>query len=223
MRETAELTKPFLILVEGPSDAEFLRRLIIFRLIPDVFDVRCPADASVSGSGNTRFKEALNGLNLDPGIEDLQGIIIVIDNDEDEAAAFSNVQQQLRDASRRFQIPSVPVTKTQGSPFIMILPIPWVGELGNLETLCLVAAEAVAPEHAQCADTFQSCTGISSWPRSKRSKVKLRSIIAASYRKNPEIGLGFLWKKRPDIVPLMHPCFDRVAQLLISVADSRSG
>lgn len=211
----SDFTKPYLILVEGAGDAAFFRHVIKARTIPDDFDVRCPRDGkNVNGSGNTRFREALDAFAIIPGFDKLRGILIVTDNDEDPMASFKNVQDQIRNTSRKHSAPTQPLAKTSGFPAFVVMTIPWINELGNLETLCIQAAEFADPTLATCADTFQVCTGVDQWTLSKRSKVKLRSIISAGYRRNADESLSFLWNDYPGLIPLNHKCFDKIAVFL---------
>jgi hypothetical protein len=210
------LTRPYLILVEGPGDAAFFRRLIVERGIPNEFDVLYPSQVQgVSGSGNSRFGDALDGFALIPGFDDLQGILVVADNDDDSNTSFAYVQAQIRGTAAQHPVPQVPLRPTNGNPPLAIMMIPWTGEDGSIETLCAIAAETAFPKEAACADQFQTCTGVDAWPPSKRSKVKLRSIISAVHRRNPDVSLSFLWHDRADLVPLNHTCFDRITDYLM--------
>jgi len=214
------LTKPYLILVEGPGDAAFFRHLIATRGIPEEYDVLHPSDAGATGSGNSRFGEALDGFALIPGYDDLRGILIVADNDDDSQASFANVQAQIRRTAAQHAVPPAPLEATKASLPIAVMMIPWTDEAGSLETLCASAAEAAYPLQAACAEEFQSCTGLDVWPASKRAKVMLRSIISAVHRRNPDLSLSFVWDDCPDVVPLRHTCFDRIADYLLTFRDA---
>jgi hypothetical protein len=210
-----QITLPYLILAEGAGDAAFFDHLIAARGIADEFHVTHPSRApSVTGSGSTRFRQALDAFGILPGFDTLRGIIIVTDCDDDETAAFTNVQDHIRHTAKRHPAPVRPLQKSSGSPPIVVMMIPWIGETGSLEALCVPAAESAFPLVASCADAFQVCSGIDHWPHSKRSQVKLRSIISAAHKKNGDAGLAYIWDEFPACIPLMHSCFDRVANFL---------
>ncbi len=216
-----DFTRPYLVVVEGPGDAEFFRHLIRCRGLAAKFHVRCPRDADgVSGGGNTRFRQALDAFGVIPGFDDLEAVIVATDADDDPTVAFANAQQQIRSTAKGLVAPAAPLVEGSGRPRVSVMVVPWVGEPGNLETLCAVAAAAAFPREADCADQFEACTGVAEWPVAKRSKVRLRSIISSAYQRNPDLSLARLWREDPGLVPLDHECFDRIAKYLGSFANS---
>jgi hypothetical protein len=216
-----EFTRPCLIVVEGPGDAEFFPHLIRCRGLPAKFHVRCPWDADgVSGGGNTRFRQALDAFGVIPGFDDLEAIIVATDADDDPTVAFANAQEQIRRTARGLVAPPAPLVEGSGRPLVSVLVVPWVDEPGNLETLCAVAAAAAFPRAAHCADQFEACTGVAAWPVAKRSKVRLRSILSSAYQRNPDLSLARLWRTDPGLVPLGHECFDRIANYLGTFGNS---
>ncbi len=97
--------------------------------------------------------------------------------------------------------------------------IPSKDEKGALETLCLQAAAKANPGAMKCVEEFFNCAKISDWTKTKQDKMKLRSLIAASYRKNPDLSLASLWKKNPDLIPLTDTAFDPIAKILLNFED----
>ena len=146
MTKLDQITLPYLILAEGAGDAAFFDHLIAARGIADEFHVTHPSRApSVTGSGSTRFRQALDAFGIFPGFDTLRGIIIVTDCDDDETAAFTNVQDHIRHTAKRHPAPVRPLQKSSGSPPIVVMMIPWIGESGSLEALCVPAANRRFP------------------------------------------------------------------------------
>jgi len=209
-------TKPYLLLVEGPTDAAFFRHLIRARNITDNFNVRSPRDADgVHSGGNTRFGEALDAFRVEPTFSMVTEIIVVSDNDDDPTDALTKIQAQIKSASHGYAVPKTPLVKTKGKvPHVTILMLPSTGVTGCLETLCLKAACNENPELAKCVAELGACTGAIGWSPSKRAKSDLRCLIASYYQRNPDESLSFLWDDIPSFIPLKDPVFDDIAVFL---------
>jgi hypothetical protein len=55
---------------------------------------------------------------------------------------------------------------------------------------------------------------VSKYIVTKRAKVKLRLLVAASHKKNPEITLSKMWdaqRGNPNLIPITHPVFKPIA------------
>jgi len=205
-----------LILVEGPGDAGFLRNLIRKRTLPDHFDIRTPKESGISGSGNTRFGEALDAFVLVPGFPLVRKILIVSDNDDDPRNAFRQIRLQIRKTSRKYKAPTRRLSATTGSPSLTIMMLPSTRKRGNLERLCWDAAvkQTANAQVVACANEFARCAGIDNWSSGKLAKVKIRSLIASKYQRNCDESLAFLWDDYPDLIPLSDPVFDPIANFL---------
>jgi len=92
--------------------------------------------------------------------------------------------------------------------------IPTAGAAGALETLCLEAAARANPATMACVEQFAECSNISNWTRSKQDKMKLRALIAALHKTNPDLSLASLWDKNPDLIPLNDAAFTPIADVL---------
>jgi hypothetical protein len=214
-----EITQSRLILCEGPADAAFFRALIATRALPQ-FNVFSVADHGGVG-GVTGFRTALDGITAYRGFENLQHIVIAIDTDTDLRSNFNNVCTQIEAAAPfgtppvRYQAPAEPLARSASLPTISVMQLPWENELGDLECLLLPAASATWPVIAGCVGTFANCTGSDAWAELQlKTKMKLRSLLAAAHRQNPSIGLGKLWADAPQLIPLAHARFDRVSNYL---------
>ena len=163
----------------------------------------------------------MKGFTSWEGFYQLNHIVIVSDNDEDPNASFDNVCAQIANSNPEatppvvYGVPDQPLKMEAGTPStISVLMLPWTGEKGNLELLCLEAASNAANPIAVCVDQFALCTGVDAWPGTKQSKMKLNSILASQNKKDPMIGLGNVWRDNRSLIPLTDPCFDRIADFL---------
>lgn len=214
------ITEPGLIVCEGPQDAAFFRALLSERGIKG-FQVVSPQDVLGEG-GKDRFAHAFNGLIPIRGFEQIKLTIFVGDNDDDPAASVAAIRDQLTKTEefgnppRKLDVPINLLEKTAGVPSVALLMIPWANEPGCLETLCWNVASRVKPDLAPCALELIRCAKIEGWSASKLDKVRLRALMASSYKRNPEISLTFLWDDFPELVPVSDSEFNRISEFLRS-------
>jgi hypothetical protein len=206
------------ILCEGSSDKTFFQQLIRERSLPH-FTITYPNEQKRGEPGGwTAFHSSLAAIRTERWFPEVAGIIIVRDNDENPNQSFDEVCNQIRLAGK-FGIPGQPLQpalSVAGAPVIVVMTIPWAGESGNIETLC-IQSMADAHQHLKvCVDDYATCAGNTSWPVTKRSKMLLRSMIAAACKSDPNTGLEYAWSRDEVLVPLNHSCFDRIADFLIS-------
>ena len=213
------LAKTRTILCEGPADKEFLERLIAQRNLPD-FDV-------LEVRGKDRFGRFLFGLATNEGISRVAGILIVSDCDDSAAARFKEIRTQIQEANRllegssesgRYGVPDQPLTvarSTEHLPAVVVLMVPWAGEAGNLETLCVSAIYELRPELRQCVDDYSDCTKTAStWGLGALSKMRLQCLIAVTCKTDPNKALRYVWSVDECPIRLDSASFDRLAQFL---------
>jgi hypothetical protein len=219
----ASIPEPFVLLCEGQHDCQFFSHLITSRGLPR-FDV-CSVNYVLGSSrgGNTRFTEALDELPAVPGFQNVQKVLIVTDNDLDPVVAFNEVTAAISltasiigPPASRYMAPIAPLVKAGANPEIIVMMMPWTGMIGSLSTMCLAAAENKAPDITVCVNALATCTAADSWPITTLAKMKLRAIIASSYRAKPELSPAYVWSERTDLVPLSDSVFDQVASFLAS-------
>lgn len=214
------ITQPKLILCEGGADEAFLRALIAARSGEPV-SIRNTADRSTDPAtrgGVDRFGALLEAVSVFRGFEIVTDIMLVADSDDDPVENFARLRHQIAKATNQntvphstFGVPEAPARTAAGQPSITVLLVPWHDETGNLESLCLPAAETAAGAVAKCVADFAECIGADEWPRLNAiAKLKLRTILAARHRPDPFLGLGTVWMTDPTLIPLNHQCFDRV-------------
>jgi Protein of unknown function (DUF3226) len=208
------LTKPKLILCEGPSDEAFFRALLKEKSLPECC-IRNTGEIDDTGRGGIdKFEPILIGMRSWVGFPDLTDILIIADNDLTPDANFGKVKEQLVRAGS-YAIPDAPLERRGSNPSVMILMIPWTGQNGNLESFCLPAAMAASPNIAIHVNKFATDAGVGAWPEvTLNCKMKLRSLLAVRHKPDPFIGLGNIWGKDESIIPLRHNTFEQVANVL---------
>jgi hypothetical protein len=201
------LVGPCLIVGEGEDEESFFLHLLQHRDIAG-FDVR-------HTKGNTRIGEFLEGARILPGFDKVSGIIVVADNDDDPSSAFDNVKNQIVSVGS-YAVPSQPleIASGNGSPDLVIVMLPSSVSTGALETLCLPAAFHSSIALQQCVEEFAQCASIQSWPMSKQSKSKLRCVLSAACKSDPNTPLRYAWSRPESLIPLSHSSFDEIAQYL---------
>jgi len=209
-----EFTERRLILCEGEQDRAFFRHLIADRSLPP-FHIVFPTRPHATIGGRGAFGQMLSALRLVRGFDDLTGIVVVSDNDEDPEAAFRATVEQITSA-HGYSAPREPlvVVRNPGSPPLLVMALPWIGRPGTLETLCLEAAYAQHPGIGVCLDRYVDCAGVAAWSLTKRLKMQMRSILTASCRSDPNTSLVYAWSRPEALIPLGHPCFNQVAEFL---------
>lgn len=177
--------------------------------LPEVC-IRNTGDTSESGHGGIdSFRRFLTGITGWIGFEKLTDILIVADNDLSPDRNFQRILAQIADVPpfgippNHFAVPEAPLTIARGTPSITILMIPWTNVQGNLECLCLKAAEAASPDLAAQVREFAPQTLVEEWPEiTLQGKMKLRSLLAVRHKPDPFIGLGRTWVEDPTLIPL---------------------
>jgi len=207
MVDIQEKTKR-IIICEGEHDKNFLETLVKRRNLPDlqVFD----AYACCNKGGKNGLAPALAGLYPISGFTELIGVAIVTDNDN--VRSLTDLQKSLEVLEDYVSTQSPRIDKMGGITVITIL-IPNHNNHGSLETLCLPALFTKWPDARECTDAYLHCTGAISWGRHKLCKAIVRCIISGFYKKEPDKGLGYLFKADKALAD--HPCFNELSDILI--------
>jgi hypothetical protein len=211
VRLTKEFNWSNLILCEGTHDRGFFEELISKRKLGN-FHVICPdnSNAGIDGFGRT-----LKGIQVNTGFDLLRNLIVVGDSDDDPEASKARLMTQLGqggfDVADGLSLPGHPDLSVHA------WMIPGEGVRGSLESLCFQAATRHNPLVAKCVDEFLVCAGTRDWPIQKLDKARLRAFVAASYKRNPDVGLGMIWANDPDLVPVTDSIFDEIANQISSI------
>jgi hypothetical protein len=203
-------SRPYLILCEGETDKRFIDQLITARDITKDFQVRFPSRGTDNSGGRSKFGSWLDLAKEIPGWENIKGILIVSDNDDDVAGSFQEVRASLADAPG-FPIPDAEreVATVVGFPPLVVYMLP-TGTIGSLETLCLDAAYRKWPEIKTPLDHYVNAMNINAWPLiNRRSKMKLQTVIATTCLPRPDAGFSGHWREDDQYhLPLQDFAFD---------------
>lgn len=209
--------KPWLLICEGVSDKNFFKKLFAVRGIGDSFAIKVPSEENQNGGGGRNaIGEYLRALAAtEPVLNgDIKAILIVSDNDEDRAISFNEVQTEIEKA-KWLPIPEAEraVSRTKDGLALVVLMLPF-GELGNLESLCLISAYAKWGLQAEL-DTFVAVTPASNWPSGKQAKMRIQTMLAAHNKKQPDAGFASSWNQKLEYqIPVDHACFDQLASFI---------
>jgi len=202
-----------LLVCEGHADRLFFQRLIDVRSLERIH-IWC-------ANGNSKFDQALSAFQLkNPKIfTKLTDIIIVADNDDSPNKRFGSVVEQINRFFGHGFAPAVPRVKGVKQPRVSILMIPWDGEEGHLERMCVEAARGSNSNLGQNIDWFLDLSGADKWANSRRGKAWLRTYLAAACEKDPCLPLGEVFEqaKHHSLIPVNHSSFDRIADFLRSL------
>jgi hypothetical protein len=197
------------VLCEGPHDKEVLEFLIAERKL-GAFQIKTSHEC-VGSAGIDGFGPALQGFPAIRGFKSLDGIAIVVDNDN--TRRLPNIRRQLQ------RYGYVPTTPNYGGRIrdksVIIVPIPDHNECGDLEKLCLPALYSAWPGAEECVMTYLEWTGALEWKKQNQLwKAKVRCVISGHYEDDPYKGLGYLFKDKKFRHLARHRCFDRLVYIL---------
>ncbi|MFY9658114.1 MAG: DUF3226 domain-containing protein [Methylocystis sp.] len=208
-----------MILCEGADDKAFLKALIERRRLPD-FSVHHTGTPRDPTGGNSKFCEALEYRYEVRAERSYKDIVIISDNDDDPETSSQNIKEQVGryfDLNLKEWDEKNIITTELGMPRILIIMMPWYGEMGSLETLCYEAAFAASPLMQKVVSQFQFEAGVHKWDEAhRRDEMWLRSYLAVSCKQDPFVPMRDVFDRRSklNLVPLEHECFDRLAKAL---------
>jgi hypothetical protein len=137
------ITHNYLLLCEGMHDKQFFDYLMAEHTLPQFQTASCGfiTNAPPNRDGVDYLTGALDALPGIPGFGALEAILVVADNDDNPPASFGKVQRLIGAATgHTYSVPSTELTKAGTSPILVVMMLPWTGQRGALDTLCLSAA-----------------------------------------------------------------------------------
>jgi hypothetical protein len=199
---------PYVIVCEGYRDLGMICALLKHIGI-DNCDVTYPKKVD-GANGESGISAVVNLLAAD--FEDLRGIAIIRDADEDPVKAF-------KEASSAFKAPLKAPKKSfsiEGDKFRTgVFLIPGKDKLGALEHLLLEAISTERADILPCVETFRGCCGESlTWTSKKQAKAKMACIIATHCKDDPCCSLAYMWGKRDIPIDISHPAFNEPTEFL---------
>ena len=208
-----ELTHHWTIVCEGFADKAFFSRLIQERGLPS-FNIPFPNDETKGGRNH--FSEMLKALRASSKYSQLSAILIVSDNDNNPAASFREVREQIQIAIG-YPVPNTPmqVARATGQPAILVMMLPWIHTPGCLESLCRnVLAQEQGPM-MECVEEFLRCAGVTDWGEiQKRDKAAVQCFISGSNQEDPNKSLRYLLEGRSPLIPMNVNEFNEIANAL---------
>jgi hypothetical protein len=183
------------------------------------FSVRCTRTKHSDGcAGIDGLTETLLALEAVRSIspKPIKGVAIIFDSDDDPQKRFAGIIQAIKNAKLKYPLPDRLLEVKPGDPAIAISLIPSIDRQGNLdeliyESLQVSHADLLDPVNRYCADTS---TRTGDWAYGKKSRMKLRCMIAASHKKDPGIALSHFLKTSKTPVDFRSPCFDHIIDFL---------
>lgn len=211
------------MICEGTGDVNFFKNLILTRGLPAFtsdHDLKKHPEASQAreDGGMSSYVRRLRSVNAASAYDKdpVDAVLLIADNDNDPANQFRRVRDFIR-AARDFAVPDAPrkVAREQGRISTGILMLPWDDEQGQLETLCPPALREAWPRQAACADALMNCTG-SFAGESRNLERYWTRVMLATVSADPNTPLAHAWSRElgPNLIPLNHHCFDRIAGAL---------
>lgn len=195
-----QITNPNVLLVEGNDDVRFFRAFLT-RAGLSGYDV-------LKTEGKTLFRSSLRALANAPGFEDVTGLAIARDADDDPQAAF----QAIRDALLAVGLPapSKPFLVEEGRPRTLVLVIAGSRGKGGIEDLCL---DSVQDDPCMaCVEAYFRCLSQTGVPIHPAHMAKARAQVFLASRPRPALRIGEA--AEAGYSPFDHPGFGRIHAVL---------
>jgi hypothetical protein len=210
------IDSPYQLICEGKADEIFFSRLL--KATGKNVNVACPKKENGGGAGKSGMFNRLIGLQAEFGR--ISHVVLVIDSDDDPDQAFADGCEGFKKANaanpaKLYPVPIVANAPTAGSPRTSVVLVPGVGQKGCLDSLLIPSFEQrYAGAKVDCVNDFCNCVRDPQRGETRDSKVRLRTLIAASWPKNPGISLSFLLEEKNCPIDLAHPSFDPIRNIL---------
>ncbi len=238
---TTSFDKPWLILGEGESD-----KLVFENIVRDLgltdFQVEFPRLKKEETGGIGRFAFYLALLSTSQtAVSKLKAILLVPDNDDNPDKSFKAIQKIVQNANKQipkftstpklYAIPKKPLepaVSPDGAPTLVVMMLPWTGEKGALETLCLPAFyrkwKKVWIDMEGDLDHFVNASPSAGWKTTGQSKTRIQCAIAATCEKDPNTPLAKLFKRPKKYhFSTKHPTFNRIRKFLRNFGNLLAG
>ena len=215
-----DFTYPRVLICEGPDDVVFFERLIEVWNLPR-FHVRHTGKKRLAHGGNTQFDNALGLLKNNDNFAIIKDIVLVSDNDSNKVTSFNTICRQINRSSFG-PSPSKPLERSipaSNMPAMTVIMVPLDENEGTLEFVCQKAARDADRTVGSHVDQFSAVVGADRWPLSRRGKFWLRTSLAVR-ASDPFVFLGSVFRdpEHQDLIPIGHPSFKPIADILSSLA-----
>jgi len=146
----------------------------------------------------------------------VKAILIIFDSDDDPNNTFKGIIAAMKETKLKYPQPTRLLEIKAGDPAIAIATLPWVTRIGHLDELIF---EALQESHVDLMEPLKTyCEGTShrtgSWSFGKKSKMRLKCLIAASHKPDPTASLKFFLETSDCPVDFNNPCFDTIVDFI---------
>jgi hypothetical protein len=226
-KSSPRLTQSRVIVCEGVEDGALLNHMMDAGQIGP-FDVSTIGDGHHDdGKGKDALGSHLMKLVGRAGFKDIHDIVILLDADEDEAAAFAAAKVAVEaanadvDVNGRYTVPDAAFIKKGGKISTTVMLLPGQGAKGCLETILWRVISQKYPKHAACVESLIQCAGVGAgaqaWGQSKLDKARVRAAVAILHKGNPAQALSRIWEKAPALIPTDGGQFSDLVQHLAAI------
>jgi len=222
MHELGSQNPNKLFICEGLHDLEFFfallseHNLLGFKIIT--------ASRKQKTTGLQAYTELLDALRTQHWFSNVEKLILIADNDTNPGPNFAKVQRLVRKSVEPFGVPSRPrrfKSSKRRLPKVMIVMLPRTNQSGCLETLLLPALCDKAkdpPDFVSPMNEYCNKVSVSSWPITKKSKLKTRILLSTMNKSDPYMSLRYVWKGHPSrYIPLTHSHLNQLGEFLVRV------
>lgn len=162
------ITKPNLVLVEGPDDKEIISNLLGYLHLRADVDIR-----EVMGKEN--FRDGIDLISKRPDFKTfVKSLVIIRDADTDAASAFQSIHNAL--SAAKLPTPREPEITLKDFPFVSVFIAPDNKRAGSLESLCMGAISDQAA--LGCVTDFLRCAADAGLALRQPEKTKFYAYLA---------------------------------------------
>jgi hypothetical protein len=202
---------PYQIICEGPDDIAFFSRLVRFDGAA-YYQLGCGKDDDGNCQGKDQFSSRIRTIQETATIE-VKGFIIIADTDDNPKERFESACKHLK--TGHLAIPKRPfeiATKSDGVRSAVIM-VPKADIEGGLETLILNCSDGLKT-HANCIEKFSECLYSPVARKIDKDKLRLRSMIAANYPKDPGLAISYWLSSKTRPFEFDHQSLSPIANFL---------
>jgi hypothetical protein len=192
------LSKPRLILVEGPDDKAVIEGLLAHHGLGG-FQIQ-------DMEGNTNWTDKIRALMLDGGFPDVIGLGLVRDADSSASRTWQSCKATLENLG--LPVPDRRGELRAGNPAICVTIVPSNEGSGAIEELCVAS---FSQDRMNCVDSFFNCADGSRAGRvSHDSKARVQAYLSCLVPPIRDLRIA----ARANILPWSNAAFDELRRFL---------
>jgi hypothetical protein len=202
--ENFAITKPYLVLVEGPDDSGFFAGALRGLKLQDQVQI-------IELKGRNNLRPRLKAVKqASRAGQKIQSIGIVLDAEDSVSATAQRIREALKNSG--FLVPQQGMRLSKGTPNTIFAVLPDLHTSGMLEDLCLKAFYSSFSPAMKCVKEYFSCLDLSEILSSpgELSKANVRAFLAATEKAETRLGIA----AQKDWWPWDNPVFDPIKDFL---------